>query len=419
MRNPTPQQIADARLAVEALEKHGTQVAAAKALGIPRETLQTRLRSAARYDARDEKSEIVEAHALARKYEAEAREWKKRAEKAEQDRLDEKEVEAKIFGLSRAKLSPPEWLIKTKPGKSGAGVPTLMLSDWHFGEVVKPEEINGLNKYNLEIADQRFARCIERAVDLTANHMTGASYPGMVVVINGDIVSGEIHEELRDTNEDETYAIVLWAVERIVAGLRALADKFGRIYVVGNYGNHGRVDRKPRAKTRAKRNADWLINRIVFSHLKDDKRFQWNLPLSGDAYYRIYNHRYFATHADALGVRGGDGIIGAIGPIMRGEIKTANSESSVGRAYDTLLGGHWHQELWLPRAIINNCGKGYDEFARFFLRAPFSLPSQSLWFTHPKWGITARWAVQLESPIVAKEAKETPWVSAFPEKEAA
>ncbi len=415
MRNPTPQQIADARLAVEALEKHGTQVAAAKALGIPRETLQSRLRAASRIDSRDEQSEIVQAHALAKKYEAEARDWKKRFEKAEADRLDEKEVEAKIFGLSRAKIEPPKWTLDIRRGKSGAGVPCSLWSDWHIGEVVKGAEINDLNEFNLDIADTRIKRLVERTVDLATNHMTGADYPGIVVMLNGDIVSGEIHDELKDTNEDEIYAVVLWTVERLVWGLRTLADRFGRVYVVSTFGNHGRQDRKPRAKTRAKRNADWLIGRLVHSHLKADTRFSWNIPLSGDAYFRVFGHTYFATHGDAIGVKGGDGIIGAIGPIMRGQIKTANAESSVGRPFDTIVMGHWHQTLWLPRAIVNNCLKGYDEFARFFLRAPPSPPSQCLWFTHPKWGITARWEVMLEGGVAAKESQETPWVSAFKE----
>lgn len=414
MRNPTPQQIADARLAVEAVQKHGSKTGAAKALGIPRKTLGDRLVMADRIDSRDEKSEIVEAHALAKKYEAEARDWKKRFEKAEADRLDEAEVERKIFGLSRAKLETPNWLVKSRPGKSGAGVPCTIWSDWHLGEVVKPEEINGLNEFNLEVADRRIHRLVERTVDLAKNHMTGADYPGIVVMLNGDIVSGEIHDELRDTNEDEVYAVVLWAVERLVWGLRTLADCFGRVYVAGGFGNHGRQDRKPRAKTRAKRNADWLICRIIHSHLKDDKRFSWDIPISGDAYFRVFDHTYFMSHGDSMGVRGGDGIIGAIGPIMRGEIKVSNSESSVGRPFKTFVGGHWHQTLWLPRAHINNTLKGYDEFARFFLRAPFSAPSQSLWFTHWKWGVTAKWEVMLEGGA-HKEAKALPWVSAFPE----
>lgn len=419
MSKPTPQQMAElAQQAIDAIAKHGGETQAARELKIPRQTIQKRVEIAQRLGLVP--TVDVEAYTAAklRAKEAEAREWKKRFEQAERDRLDEKEVEQKIFQLARADIEPPRWLLDVREGKSGAGVPCTVWSDWHFGEVVRPEEINGLNEYNMTIAETRFRRCVERTVDLAVNHMTGADYPGIVVNIDGDMVSGEIHDEHKETNEDTTYALVLWTVERLVWGLRALADQFGKVYAVCSFGNHGRDGKRIRFKQRAKRNADWLICRILYSHLKDDKRFSWNIPTSGDAYYRVFGHRYFLTHGDALGVKGGDGIIGAIGPIMRGEIKTANSESSIGRAYDTLIIGHWHQTLWLPRAIVNNCGKGYDDYARFQLRAPFSLPSQSLWFTHWRWGITARWEVMLDGGA-PKEAKALPWVSAFPEREAA
>jgi hypothetical protein len=44
-----------------------------------------------------------------------------------------------------------------------------------------------------------------------------------------------------------------------------------------------------------------------------------------------------------LGVKGGDGIIGAIGPIMRGEIKKSGQSAALGLEYDINIMGHWHQ----------------------------------------------------------------------------
>lgn len=413
MKKPTPQQMADAQQAIDAVAKHGSKAAAARIIDIPITTLKMRVDIADRHGLTPRVDVDAELAVQVRAKDGEIKELKRRLAAAEADRLDEQEVEKKIFGLARADLNPPRWMIDVRKGKSGSGVPSALWSDWHWGEIVRPSEINNLNEYNMEIGETRFRRCVERTIDLAKNHMTNADYPGIVVNINGDMVSGEIHDEHKETNEDTTYALVLWSVERLVWGLLALADQFGKVYVVGSFGNHGRDGKRIRFKTRAKRNADWLINRIVFSHLKADKRFSWNLPTSGDAHYRVFNHRYFLTHGDALGVKGGDGIIGALGPIIRGAIKTGNSESSVGLGYDTLLIGHWHQYIPLKHVIVNNCGKGYDDYARYQLRAPFSLPSQALWFTHPKWGITANWEVMLESPVAAKEA--TPWVSAFAE----
>src|SRR5690606_34492390 len=105
-----------------------------------------------------------------------------------------------------------------------------------------------------------------------------------------------------------------------------------------------------------------------------------------------------------------DGIIGAIGPIMRGEIKTRGSAASSGMEYDTMIMGHWHQQLWLPRAIVSNTLKGYDEYAKNALRAPISAPTQPLWFVHPKFGITSKWDIHVEDP---KPKDTAAWVDVF------
>jgi hypothetical protein len=123
-----------------------------------------------------------------------------------------------------------------------------------------------------------------------------------------------------------------------------------------------------------------------------------------DAHFVCYGHRYMLTHGDSLGVKGGDGIIGALGPIMRGAIKTRASEGNMGREYDHILMGHWHQLLWLPGCIVNSSLKGFDEYARLFLRARPEPPQQALWFSHPKRGPTFRVAVQVEDgPVLDDE----------------
>jgi hypothetical protein len=76
--------------------------------------------------------------------------------------------------------------------------------------------------------------------------------------------------------------------------------------------------------------------------------------------------------------------------------------------------GHWHQELMLPRAIVCNTPKGFDEYARLQLGAKPTRPVQPLWFVHPVHGIRARRSVYVDGP--GKPAAE--WVSVF-DREAA
>lgn len=79
-------------------------------------------------------------------------------------------------------------------------VPVLHLTDIHMGAVQDPNEIEGFNAYSPEIADNR-------AADLTARWLNWVNYQRKAykideaaVIITGDIISGDIHEELRTTN---------------------------------------------------------------------------------------------------------------------------------------------------------------------------------------------------------------------------
>jgi hypothetical protein len=139
---------------------------------------------------------------------------------------------------------------------------------------------------------------------------------------------------------------------------------------------------------------DWLLYCFLAKHFEGDKRVTFLIPDGPDAYYKIYGHRYLLTHGDQF--RGGDGMIGALGPIIRGDHKKRSRNSQIDMGYDTLLLGHWHQYIHLTRLIVNGSLKGYDEYA-YSNNFPFEQPQQALWLTHPKYGITrqhqvhARW----------------------------
>jgi hypothetical protein len=151
-----------------------------------------------------------------------------------------------------------------------------------------------------------------------------------------------------------------------------------------------------RMKNRVFTNYDWSIYCNLERDFRREKRIKFLVPNEADARFTMYGHRYLLTHGDSLGVKGGDGIIGALGPIMRGSLKVGRSEHQLGREFDTLICCHWHQYITLPGLVVNNSLKGFDEYAHLQLRAPYSRPSQALWFTHPEHGITAHWQVYLE-----------------------
>lgn len=314
-----------------------------------------------------------------------------------QERDTAETIRRTIFDLASRTPDPPAWLVK-EGGLGRRGTPMTMWSDWHYGERVNPEEVGGVNAFNAEIAKARIKTLVETTIDLCFNHMGKADtkYPGIVVCLGGDMISGDIHEELMATNDRTPQQCINELTDLLAWALEKMADAFGRVFVPCVVGNHGRNTHKPRAKGRVYTSHEWIIYCNLERYFRNDKRIQFMIPDQSDANFKVYDHRFLLTHGDSLGTKGGDGIIGSIGPIMRGRIKTFNAEAQLGRDFDTLVIGHWHQYLTLPGLIVNNCLKGYDEYARLFLRAPYSRPSQALWFVHPKHGLTTHWQVFLE-----------------------
>jgi predicted phosphodiesterase len=327
-----------------------------------------------------------------------------------------------IYGLSLAMPEPPEWIdnirLVTKrgaPTKATLTVPMTMWSDWHWGETVLAEETGGANTYNMKVARERMWRLVSSTVDLAKNHMGPVKLPGIVVALGGDMISGGIHEELRESNGGTIQQQLIDVQDNLCGALTAMADTFGKVFVPCVVGNHGRTSLKPRAKGRAFESYEWGLYQQLERHFRNDKRFRFVISNETDVHFTVLGHRFLLTHGDSLGVKGGDGIIGAIGPIARGATKVGRSEAQIGRNFDTLLMGHWH--TYIPRGaatpvIVNGALKGYDEYARIGLRVPYSPPSQALWFVHERHGITAQWDVKVEDRFKAGPQSAVPWVSA-------
>jgi len=398
---------ADLIQTLKLVEKFGGVAKAAAAEGVSVSTFEKRVKNA--------KLKGFTAQTILRdpleKAKAEIAALRQQVKMLEKEEETSAAIREQIWKLEAHDPEPPEWLMRS--GKAGfRGMPLLMASDWHYGEVVRPEENGGVNEFNAEIAAKRIKRLTETTIDLCFNHMGRAKiqYPGLVLMYGGDMISGDIHEELMASNDRTPIQCVNDLTDLMGAQVEAFATKFGRLHIPCVTGNHGRNTKRIRFKGRVFTSYEWNIYCNLRRAFKGNKHVTFQIPEQTDARFNVYGHRYLLTHGDMLGVKGGDGIIGALGPIRRGEIKIRNAESQIDQDFDTIVMGHWHQYITLPGLIVNNCLKGYDEYARLALRAPYSRPSQALWFTHPDHGITAHWQVYLEGLQRAKETKVLEWM---------
>lgn len=326
----------------------------------------------------------------------------------QRDQLSADFVKRKIVGLSRAVVDVPDWVLRPPSRAGELGVPTLFASDWHWAEVVDPRQINGCNDYNLDIAHRRARKLIERTTHLLRNCFTGAKYPGIVFALGGDMVSGDIHEELQATNELEIMPTVVDLIGVLQWCIQQLADEFGRVFVPCVSGNHGRNTKKIRAKGRNHTSFDWLTYVMLARLFEADPRVTFLIPDGPDAAWRVYGTRYLMTHGDQF--RGGDGMIGALGPIIRGDHKKRSRASQIDMGYDVLMIGHFHQLIQQQRLIVNGSLKGYDEYA-FANNFGFERARQALWITHPEHGITFSMPVNVDDGAANLGAAGADWVS--------
>lgn len=333
------------------------------------------------------------------------RELTERVRELESAALTDERVKSEILKLSGAEVTPPEWLIETRKVSKGPGVPVLFATDWHWGEVVDPAAVNGVNEYDLEIARTRARAFVTNAVDLLKQHMVRPEYPGIVLPLGGDMFSGDIHDELTATNESEIMPCVLDLFGVLSWVIETLAGEFGQVFVPAVIGNHARNTDRIRYKGAVHTSFDWLLYSFLAKRFEKDERIQFQIEQATDALFQVYSHRFLLTHGNQF--RGGDGIIGPLGPIFRGDAKKRARNGQIDMGYDTLMLGHFHQDIRLRRVIVGSSLVGYNEFAHGN-NFPFEPPSQPLFIVHPTNGIT------FSMPVLVEKTKARPassWVS--------
>lgn len=341
------------------------------------------------------------------KLEAQIAELRKELKLIHKHNLDASDIKEFVYELQSHSVEPPEWVFNTQTNTSKTtGIPCLVLSDLHFSEVVDPSQVLFRNEYNIEIATRRLYTVIERTVDLLKNHIVNPNYPGFVLKVLGDLFSGNIHEELRVSNEISIFQSFHILFEIMKKSINILANEFGKVFIVWVSGNHSRNTPKIQAKGFAYENFDWHLGIMLQKFFENDERVKFLISDGWDIQYRIYGWTFRATHGAQF--RGGDGIIGPLGPIFRGDIRKHAQARAMDTEYDFLILGHFHRQMMLSNIVVNGSLIGFNEFA-FKENLPFEEPRQALWIMHPERGFTFKMDIYPEEPIRTNSNES--WVS--------
>jgi hypothetical protein len=264
----------------------------------------------------------------------------------------------------------------------------LQWSDLHGCERVSAEQTNGLNEYGWDVMVARHWRMREAILGFKRHR----PYPVSRLTIwpGGDMVSGDIHDELRETNEK---VLVEAAIDIGYFGaewIASLAPEFPEIVVDGMVvGNHGRRTKKPQAKNQHD-NFDWIVYEVMRLRLA-------NLPnvrvvVGKDGRIKRARHQIFEVAGKKVLAFHGDGVRSTMVGVPWGGITRRCNELQkqyeAGGRIDHFLVGHWHTPHVVDnrRILVNGCVKGPDEYG---ISLGLSSPAGQLLHTfHPRRGLT-------------------------------
>jgi len=276
--------------------------------------------------------------------------------------------------------------VNIKPKQGGKGEATAMVSvtDWHLEETVDLAAVNGVNEFNLKIAQRRIKQLWQSIAGLIDMCRSKSRIDELVIMLLGDLVNGWIHEEFLVSNSLTPPEATLRVFDELVSGLSFLLKETGvkNIIVPCVCGNHGRITKRKMSKKSAETTYDWLIYQLLarWFETQGEKRIRFVLPRGDMTYIKVYDKVIRLTHGDNIRYQGG---IGGVHIPLR---KALDRWNTCTRADYNYL-GHWHTNLSGEDYRMSGSIIGYNEFC-IRIKAQFQLPSQAFELQHPRYGAT-------------------------------
>ena len=216
----------------------------------------------------------------------------------------EKSLRATLTELFRSvapSFPPPPRYQPPKRTSASATSETLLLhlSDWHYGERVDADSTRNLNAYNVEIATERVRSVVHGAISIADRMRAGGGwrFPRLVVALNGDIVTGTIHELERHSDPQNIIWSTYSAGLLVAHAIRTLAGSFEQVDVYCTSGNHGRLPDARRMQSKdPTRNWDTAVGLFAKTALRDCPNVTFEIPNSYAVSYEVEGTTVLQSH---------------------------------------------------------------------------------------------------------------------------
>jgi hypothetical protein len=285
--------------------------------------------------------------------------------------------------VKRAK--PPEMCYDIKSGGKVSSPVVLVVhaTDWHIGEFVKSEQVEGFGGTDYKLACARIGKLghmIAQQADLLRNAYT---LDECRIIGTADWISGDIHDELIRTNEFPAPVQAVKSGFLLGAFIAGLSAHFKRVKVdLITAGNHDRLTRKPQSSDGGLNSFGYIACEIAKQHVADCPNVDVKIHSALSAIVEVAGVRYLITHGD--GIKGTWGI--PFYGIERKKQKEAMARMNmeVGKHFDKIVIGHFHTALNHEHWIIGGSLTGTNAFDH--KEGRYSRPHQTSWCVHPRHG---------------------------------
>ena len=314
--------------------------------------------------------------------------FKKRVSELVNKQLSHENIVDVIKDSTRA-LPPIKVRSYPNPKTSSASpiVAVAPLTDLHIGEFIDSDQMGVMNEYNFEIFSRRLSGWTNQVLDLVSLRRSSTQIPTLKVPMLGDMVSGEIHEELVRSNLDNIVMTMARGAYITAQSMMTLAEHFEEVHIDAVVGNHQRLKKEIYYKDKYV-GWDFLFYQWVASFCKNQTNIKFTIPKTFYQLIDVAGWDVLIHHGDAMR-----------GSSMQQKVHSLRQAlQPQGKAFQYMFMGHYHHveehDIGTGTALMCGCMKGTDDYA--FLHGLASRATHVLTFFHPKHGMISRDTIYLE-----------------------
>lgn len=256
---------------------------------------------------------------------------------------------------------------KSDPSEATA---IILASDWHIEELVDPKTINGLNTFNLRIAEKRADSFFVNSVKLVKGFQRDIKIKTIILWLGGDFISNNIHEELLSNTCLRPIEAIKKAQSIILAGINYLLTHTDcNLVIPTSLGNHSRITTKVNVSIESGNSLEDYMYCNLAKHFSNEARIKFVISKGSQIYLNIYKFKLRFLHGTHIRYLGGVGGL---------TIPANKAIASWNRAIkaDYTCFGHLHTRLDGGNFLANGSLIGYNAYA-LSIKASYEPPSQT------------------------------------------